>query len=278
MPGSLQPRTLNLERLSARDRLIVALDFTALAAAVRMARQLRGLARALKVGSALFTASGPEAIRRIQSLGFRIMLDLKWFDIPSTVELSCRAAARHGVAMMTVHAAGGEPMLRAAVRAARSDTKRLRTARPLVLGVTTLTSAAEAVGASSSVTARVLALAETAANAGCDGIVASAQEAVVLRRRFGRRLRIVCPGIRPALAATDDPTPRQGSRKANRRTAARLWRSGGGWDDQRRVATPAEALERGADFLVVGRPITAARDPRKAATDMLHEMEVSSRC
>ncbi len=234
---------------SGSDRLIVALDFTELRPAVAMARRLRGMARTVKVGSVLFTAYGPEAIRRMRALGFQVMLDLKFLDIPSTVELSCRAAVRHGVSLLTVHACGEPAMLKAAVAAVRTEARRLRRHPPRVLAVTVLTSLQG--GTASAVRQRVLALAKTAARAGCDGVVASAQEAGALRRRFGRRLAIVCPGIRPA-------------------------RTGRG--DQHRVCTPADALRSGADALVIGRPITAARQPRAAAQAILTEMEGASRC
>jgi len=243
----------------AADRLVVALDFTSLEPALAMARRLRGLIRTVKVGSALFTACGPEAIRRLRALGFEVMLDLKWFDIPSTVELSCRAAVRHRVSMLTVHARGERAMLDAAVQGVRGEARRRRLARPRVLGVTVLTSASSArprqggATGQASVRREVVRLAHQVLQARCDGIVASAQEAVALRRRFGTRLRIVCPGIRPA-------PPEAGPAHATH-------------DDQRRVCTPREALARGADLLIVGRPITGARDPRAATRAILNDME-----
>ena len=239
------------------DRLIVALDATVEADALRMARALRGAVRIVKVGSALFTACGPAVIRRLRSLGFEIMLDLKFFDIPTTVELSCRSAVRHRVALLTVHASGGRAMLEAAVRGARSEARRLRMKPPKVLAVTVLTS--DSGGGSSSVRRRVTALARAALDAGCDGIVASAREAAGLRRTFGARPRIVCPGIRPA------PPPGGGVRRGRR-------------DDQRRVSAPAEALAHGASALVVGRPITSAPRPRAATRAMLKEMEEGHGC
>ena len=235
--------------MSVDKRLIIALDVAALASALRMARRLRGLVRTLKVGGALFTAAGPVVIRRLRTLGFHVMLDLKFLDIPSTVELSCRAAVRHRVAMLTVHASGGRPMLEAAVRGTREEAARQRAKRPLVLGVTVLTSVAGE--RSRRVMGRVSSLAGEALRAGCDGVVASAQEARSLRRRFGTRLLIVCPGIRPAWA----------SRR-----------------DQRRVCTPGQALADGADALVIGRPVTAARDPRGAVLQILSEMEGALAC
>ena len=230
--------------MRSSDRLIVALDYTALGPALALARRLRGLVRTLKVGGALFTACGPEVVRRLRALGFEVMLDLKFFDIPNTVELSCRAAAAQRAALVTVHAAGGRPMLEAAVRGARTEAHRLGTRRPRILAVTVLTS--ERGIRPSAVRARVVRLAREALEAGCDGIVASAHEAAALRRQFGARPMVVCPGIRPA---------------------------GGPRGDQRRVMTPREALARGADRIVVGRPITAARSPRAAARTLLTELE-----
>ena len=229
--------------MSPSGRLIVALDFTGLAPALRMARRLRGLVRAVKVGSALFTAAGPEAVARLRALGFEVMLDLKFFDIPNTVELSCRAAGRLGATRLTVHAAGGEEMLRAAVAGARAGA-RGRSAAPKVLAVTVLTSAPAG-------RSRVVELARTALASGCGGVVASAQEAEALRRALPRRAEIVCPGIRPASASSGD---------------------------QRRIATPARALANGADLLVVGRPILEAANPARAARNILQEMEDAHAC
>ena len=235
-----------LQRSACSDRLIVALDAPDEASALRMARSLRGLARTVKVGSALFTASGPSVIARLRALGFAVMLDLKFLDIPTTVELSCRSAARHRVAWLTVHASGGRAMLEAAARGSRNEARRRGMTRPKILAVTVLTSDG-ARGAA----ARVTALAREALAAGCDGVVASAREAAGLRRVFGPRPLIVCPGIRPA---------------------------GGRQHDQRRICTPAGALALGASALVIGRPITAASDARAAATRILNEMEGVDGC
>ena len=224
--------------MNPADRLIVALDTPDLAACARLAKHLRGLVRRVKVGSILFAAVGPEAVARMRALGFGVFLDLKFHDIPSTVEKSCQAAARHGAWMLTVHASGGGEMLRAALAGAAHGAASAGLTRPKVVGVTVLTSAAAS-------PARVVGLAREAAAAGLDGIVASAREARAIRRAIGPRRLIVCPGIRPA---------------------------DGNADDQRRVATPAQALADGADFLVVGRPITEARDPAAAAREMITEM------
>jgi orotidine-5'-phosphate decarboxylase len=235
------------------EALIVALDAASMAEALRLARRLRGLVRAVKVGGILFTACGPDILRRLRELGFAVMLDLKFFDIPSTVEGSCRAAAGHGVSLLTVHAAGEPAMLEAAVRGARASVR--RGARPRVLAVTVLTSAGAAQASA------VRALAMRAVRAGCDGVVASAREARLLRRSLGRTPLIVCPGIRPAGAEGLGSSP------------AGRWN-----DDQRRVCTPGQALAAGASALVVGRPITAAPDPARAAARILEEMREAVRC
>lgn len=232
---------------SAADRLIVAFDASDVPAAVTLAKRLRGVVRYAKIGSVLFTAAGPAAIRRLRALGFEIVLDLKFHDIPSTVEKSCRAATRHGVAMLTVHASGQREMLEAAVVGTRREAARLGVSRPRVIGVTVLTSVGAA--GAQALASRVAELAAQAKRAGLDGVVASAHEAPAIRRRVGRRFLIVCPGIRPR----------------SRHQA-----------DQVRVASPGEALDRGADFLVVGRPITEANDPRSAAQQILAEMGVNS--
>ena len=229
-------------------RLIVALDCTQLAPALALARRLRGVVRTLKVGSMLFTACGPSAIQRIRALGFEVMLDLKFHDIPSTVEGCCQAAAAQRVRMLTVHAAGGRAMLEAAVRGVHDQTRR-RKRRPLVLAVTVLTSVPQQRGAD--LRGQAVALAREALRAGCDGVVTSAQEVPAIRRACGRQLMIVAPGIRPP---------------------------GTSAGDQSRICTPREALERGADCLVVGRPITAARDPRDAARAILEHMEHAAAC
>ena len=249
------------------DRLVVALDFLTPNDALAMARHLRGVVRTVKVGSVLFTAAGPRVLQRLRALGFGVMLDLKFLDIPSTVELSCRAAVCQRVSMLTVHAHGAPQMLRAAVKGVREEARRLGVSRPLVLGVTVLTSV-QAMGRKG-VQSQVLSLAARVRQAGCDGVVASAHEARALRRRFGTALTILCPGIRPSGAATGDPSTRSACSESSRAKSR---------DDQQRVMTPAKALTAGADFLVVGRPITTARNPRTAAQTLLREMEAVDAC
>lgn len=226
------------------QQLIVALDHVKLSDALKMARQLRGRVQWVKVGSVLFTAYGPETVERLRKLGLQVMLDLKFFDIPNTVELSCKAAAQMGVSLITVHASGGPAMLEAALRGAAAGAKQAGVPRPKILGVTVLTS----MGGSTpkAVTAEVLRLAKRVKAAGCDGVVASAREARQIRKQLGNKLDIVCPGIRPLDTALND---------------------------QKRTATPAQALKDGASYLVVGRPITEAPEPKKAVQKILQEME-----
>ncbi len=234
--------------MTAKKRLIVALDYTRMAPALAMAKRLQGLVSTVKVGSVLFTAYGPSVIRRLKAMRFDIMLDLKFFDIPSTVEGSCRAATGLGVALLTVHASGEPSMLEAAVHGCRRQARRLGKKAPKVLGVTVLTS----VGSLSSkqATAQVLHLAARAYQAGCDGVVASAHEAAAIKKRFAR-LKVVCPGIRPLSTESGD---------------------------QKRIATPAQALDNGADWLVIGRPVTEAGNPRLTVRQIIHEMEESKGC
>ncbi len=206
--------------------------------AVLLARRLRWAAGLLKVGSQLFTAEGPKAVEKIASLGFGVFLDLKFHDIPNTVAGGVASAAQlPGVRLLTVHTLGGPEMMRAAAEAVAG-----RKRRPALLGVTILTShdaaTLRSVGISGTPASRGLALAKLAKRSGLDGVVASAHEARAIRRACGPKFLIVVPGVRPASASVND---------------------------QSRVATPAEAIRAGADYLVIGRPITGAADPRQAA-------------
>jgi orotidine-5'-phosphate decarboxylase len=215
-----------------------------------LARQLRGAAGLFKVGSQLFTAEGPRAIEKLAGLGFGIFLDLKFHDIPNTVAGAVAAAAAlPNVGLMTLHASGGVAMMQAA-REALAGKKH----RPSLLGVTILTSldagALRRVGISGSPATRALALARLAKEAGLDGVVASAQEARSIRRACGPKFLIVVPGVRPASASLND---------------------------QARVATPGQAIRNGADYLVVGRPVTAAANPRQAALAIADEIATARR-
>lgn len=221
---------------ASEPRLIVALDYADPAAADVLVRQLDPGACRLKVGSELFTRCGPQQVSAWIERGFDVFLDLKYHDIPNTVAAASRAAADLGVWMITVHAAGGRRMLEAA-RAAVEEA----TPRPRVVAVTVLTSMTASdlgeIGLIESPGDAVARLAKLAASAGCDGVVCSAHEAAGLRAARGDAFTLVTPGIR----APDEAA-----------------------DDQRRTMAPAEALAAGADYLVVGRPITATADPAAA--------------
>jgi orotidine-5'-phosphate decarboxylase len=217
-----------------------------------------GILTGCKIGSQLFTAAGPAAIETARKRGFRVFLDLKFHDIPNTVGLAVREATRLGVFMLNIHASGGLAMARAAAEAATKAAGEFAIPRPLCLGVTVLTSLdrralQREVGVPTSVESHVLHLAAVAREAGLDGCVASPQEISPLRLAMGPAWVIVTPGIRWEQAqAPGAPRP----------------------DDQVRVATPRRALVAGADYLVVGRPISAAKDPAAAAAAIIAELGV----
>jgi orotidine-5'-phosphate decarboxylase len=232
--------------LRPADRVLVAADVESLEAAQRLFDRLGGVVSGCKIGNQLFTAAGPAAIEAARKRGLRVFLDLKFHDIPNTVAGAVREATRLGVFMLNVHASGGVAMMRAAAEAAARAAREFGVARPLCLGVTVLTSldrrALEVeVGVPASVDAHVLFLAQRAAEAGLDGCVASPREIRALRLAMPRSWVIVTPGIRPAERG----------------------------DDQVRTAAPEAALAAGADYLVIGRPITAAPDPAAAARAIL---------
>jgi len=233
-----------------RDRLIVALDVDSQAQAERLAERLDGLVRRFKIGSQLFTAGGPAVVEAIHKRGAEVFLDLKFHDIPNTVAGAAREAARLGVFMFNVHASGGLAMMKAAADGAAAAARELSVRRPLAIAVTVLTSLDRdalhrELGVASSVEGHVLRLAELAREAGLDGTVASPVEIAAIRRSLGAAWVIVTPGVRPAGSAAGD---------------------------QSRIATPAAAARAGAHYLVVGRPITAAPDPAKAAEAILEEI------
>jgi orotidine-5'-phosphate decarboxylase len=224
--------------------IIVALDFPDERQAEDLAVRLDPRACRLKVGKELFVRGGPKLVERLQTRGFDVFLDLKFHDIPNTVAGACRAAADLGVWMVNVHALGGSEMMMAARAAIEAFAK-----PPLLIAVTILTSHDQAVlqqiGLAGSPAEAVARLARLAHQSGMDGVVCSAQEAAVLRAQEGGRFCLVTPGIRPAAAAVDD---------------------------QRRTMTPSAALAAGADYLVVGRPITAAPDPMAALAALQAEI------
>ena len=237
--------------MTTTSRVIVALDVPALAEAVALARGLAPHAAAVKIGSQLFTAEGPAAVRAMHDLGLRVFLDLKFHDIPNTVAGAIAAARSLGVWMANVHAGGGPAMLKAAAQAAALSPAEQR---PLVLGVTVLTSLSEADikttwGTTRSLPEQVVHLARGAQTAGLDGVVASPHEIGPIRHACGPDFLIVTPGVRPA-----DGTP----------------------DDQRRIMTPGEAVAAGADYVVVGRPILAAANPVEAARRIAAECQMTN--
>jgi orotidine-5'-phosphate decarboxylase len=227
-----------------RERLIVALDVSSAAAARKIVAAVGDSAHVYKVGMQLYTAEGPSLVRELVNSGRRVFLDLKYHDIPNTVGAAVLEAARLGVSMMTVHAAGGSKMLRAASEAAAAHPK-----GPLLLAVTVLTSLDDAelnkIGIPGTVGDQVLRLAALALSSGCNGVVASAHEATALREDLGPDFTIVTPGVRPA---------------------------GRGRVDRARVVTPAEAIAAGATHIVVGRPITEAADPTAEAKAILGQL------
>jgi orotidine-5'-phosphate decarboxylase len=228
--------------LNARERLIVALDVPAADDALRLVDRLAGRVGLFKIGSQLFTAAGPEIVRAIVARNQKVFLDVKYHDIPNTVAAAVKSASCLGVSLLTLHGLGGRAMLEAAARARAGGVR--------LLAVTVLTSHDEAslaeVGLSGPLSDSVRRLARLARDAGSDGVVASPHEVGLIREACGQGFLIVTPGIRPAGAQAGD---------------------------QARLATPAAALTAGADYLVVGRPITEAADPAGAADAIVREME-----
>jgi len=225
-----------------RERLIVALDVSTAAEAQKLVARIGDAAGIYKVGLQLFTAEGPGIVRDLVSSGRRVFLDLKLHDIPTTVALAVKSAAELRVDMLTIHGSGGAAMLRAATEAAARRMK--------LLAVTVLTSLndedMQEIGVAGRLSDQVLRMAALAQSAGCQGIVTSPREALMARKAMGESFAIVTPGIRPAGAETND---------------------------QQRTATPAQAISNGVSHIVVGRPITHAADPAKAAAAIISEME-----
>jgi orotidine-5'-phosphate decarboxylase len=245
MPAERIATVASPSSLAMRERLIVALDTPNAQAARDIISQLGTAAETYKVGLQLFTAEGPGLVRELVSSGHRVFLDLKLHDIPNTVSHAVKSAVGLGVHLLTVHAGGGTDVLRAAVDAAGPNLA--------ILAVTVLTSLSDRdiqeTGIPVSVSDQVLRLASLAQQTGCAGVVTSPRETANVRKLLGSNRLIVNPGVRP---------------------------SGAGKDDQERTATPAEAIRAGASYIVVGRPITKAQDPAKAAREIVLEMERAS--
>lgn len=225
-------------------RIIVALDYPDAAAARAFVARVRPESCRLKVGKELFVAAGPAFVGELVARGFAVFLDLKFHDIPNTVAQACKAAARLGVWMTNVHASGGPRMLAAAREALEGLSE-----RPLLIAVTVLTSMGDdelhAIGVDDDAPSQVARLARLTRDAGLDGVVCSAREAPMLRREMGESFSLVTPGIRPAGSASGDQT---------------------------RVLTPLDAVRAGADYLVIGRPITQAAEPLEALRRIAEEI------
>jgi orotidine-5'-phosphate decarboxylase len=223
--------------------ILVALDVESAARAIALADTLRGSVGGFKIGKQLFTAAGPSMVRELTSRGDRVFLDLKFHDIPNTVAGAVQSAVATGAWMVNVHASGGSAMMKAAAEAARKTAEALGLPRPLVIAVTVLTSmdneGLAEIGVARPMLDQVVHLATLAQASGLDGVVASPQEVRAIRSACGSDFQIVTPGIRPA--------DQQGK------------------DDQARTLTPAQAIAAGSSYLVIGRPITAAPNPREAA-------------
>ena len=232
------------------DKLIVALDFSELSEAEKIVKQLSAAVKIFKIGKELFTVAGPEAVKMVHAHGAKVFLDLKFHDIPNTVASACEAAARMGVFMLNVHASGGKNMMIGALQAVHRVAEETKKPAPKLLGVTVLTSMKDAdlkeIGVAKKVEKQVQELAVLSQRCGLDGVVASGQEIKIIRKAAGKDFLVVTPGVRPVWAAHGD---------------------------QKRIVTPREAVELGADLIVVGRPITQHARPLEAAEKILKEIE-----
>lgn len=235
--------------MAREDRIIVALDVNDIDEMTKLVDQLRPVIKIFKIGCELFTSCGIQAIEVVRRKGCKVFLDLKYHDIPNTVIKAARAAAKQNIFMFTVHAMGGLAMMKGAAEAAKEEAARLNITPPLILGVTVLTSFdkkdMQSVGIDGAVQDEVLRLVQLCQKARLDGIVVSPKEVPIIRKAAKEGFIIVTPGIRP------------------------LWSQ---QDDQKRVATPREAIEMGADYLVIGRPITGHEEPRAAAEKIIEEI------
>ncbi|MCX5667921.1 MAG: orotidine-5'-phosphate decarboxylase [Candidatus Omnitrophica bacterium] len=239
--------------MTPKERLIVALDVNTKERALGLVEKLKAEIKIFKIGSELFTSCGPSIVEEAVNAGAKIFLDLKFHDIPNTVRKAAIAATRLGVFIFNVHALGGSDMMKRAAEAAADEARRLKIAKPKIIAVTVLTSMDEnslkKIGINDNMEKQVLKLAKLAKDASLDGVVASPSEVRLIRRELGEEFIIVTPGVRPEWAAAND---------------------------QKRVMTPKEAIDNGADFIVVGRPIIEASNPVIAARKIVEEINGST--
>jgi orotidine-5'-phosphate decarboxylase len=235
------------ERL--KEKIIIALDVGTKEEALALAGELKD-ARIFKIGLELFTAEGPALLQEAAAMDKKVFLDLKYHDIPNTVGGAVRSAARHGVHMLTLHTSGGKEMMAAAAGAARAESARTGRPKPILLGVTVLTSLKDddlhQIGYIGSTADQVLRLALLAQAAGLDGVVCSPHEIEIVKKECGPDFLVVTPGIRPVWAVSQD---------------------------QKRIMPPAEAVRKGADYIVIGRPVTGAPSPHRAFLSILEEIQ-----
>jgi orotidine-5'-phosphate decarboxylase len=235
-------------QLKPEERIILALDFPEQEIAIDWVEKLKHQIKTFKVGPVLFLNSGSDGLKEFSNLGVDVFLDLKFHDIPSTVEKTARQSVRFGANMFTIHTLGGFEMMKRASEAVKEEAEKLSYPKPLILGVTVLTSqdnkCLEQIGINASVQDTVMNLAALAEKANIDGLVCSGVEVEALRKEFGDRFTLVVPGIRPGTAT----------------------------HDQKRVTTPVEAISAGADYLVIGRAITEAQNPEEVVDNIVESI------
>lgn len=232
-----------------KERLIIALDVDTREKALTLVEKLKKDIKVFKIGSELFTSCGPGIVKDVKDKGCGVFLDLKFHDIPNTVAKSAAAAVRLGVLLFNVHALGGPDMMKKAASTVTEEARRLKINKPKIIAVTMLTSMGEnnlkKIGIDDNMEKQVLRLARLAKDSGMDGVVASPSEVELIREKTGKDFLVVTPGVRPSWAVKDD---------------------------QKRTATPKEAIASGANFIVIGRPIIEAPDPLSAARKVLEEI------
>ncbi len=240
-----------MSSIPAKNRVLCAIDTDDVALASQLSQNLKDHVGGFKVGLEFFTSNGPGGLQMVQRQGLPILLDLKFYDIPNTVAGAVRSATRHRIEMLTLHTGGSSEMMRRAVESAKKSAEEFKVPRPLLFGVTVLTSLDDEdlgqLGFKQKASDRVKRLAEMAQLCGLDGVVASPRELALLQDQRSKDFKLITPGIRPEWAADQD--------------------------DQKRVMTPKEAIQSGADYIVVGRPITKAKDPVDAASRIVAEIQ-----